>query len=64
MRHLSLLAAIGCLALWGILAFVIPWPSGWAHLPLAVGVILVVRAIVEADERRRAGEPQRGNRRP
>ena len=41
------------LALWIVLAFVIPWRSGWAHLPLAVGVTFIVRAIVEADERRR-----------
>ena len=56
MRNLALLAAIACLALWIVLAFVIAWPSGWAHVPLAVGVVLIVKAIVEADERRREGE--------
>ncbi len=39
-------------AAWVIVAFVVAWPSGWAHLPLVLAVILLARAIVhEPDER-------------
>ncbi|HXV85088.1 MAG TPA: hypothetical protein VD793_00235 [Gemmatimonadales bacterium] len=62
MRHVWLLAAVGCLLLWIVLAFVVAWRSGWAHLPLAVGVILLVKAMVEADEvRRHPGEQPPGS---
>jgi|AP12_2_1047962.scaffolds.fasta_scaffold42858_2 uncharacterized membrane protein len=46
------LAAVACLALWIVLAFVAAIPSGWVHVPLVVGVLLVVRAIVAADAER------------
>jgi uncharacterized membrane protein len=54
MRLSRLLAftAILCLALWILLAFVIPWPSGWAHVPLVAAALLAVRAIVAADAER------------
>lgn len=45
------LAAVVSLALWIALAFVIAWPSGWAHVPLVAAALLAVRAIVAGDER-------------
>jgi uncharacterized membrane protein len=48
------LIAVVCLALWIVLAFVVAWPSGWAHVPLVAGVLLTVRAIVAADAERGA----------
>lgn len=52
------LAAILCFALWIVLAFVLAFPTGWVHVPLVFGVLLVVRAIVAADaERQRGDEP-------
>jgi uncharacterized membrane protein len=49
------LVAVVCLALWIVLAFVVAWPSGWAHVPLVAAVLVAVRAIVAADAER-AGE--------
>jgi uncharacterized membrane protein len=46
------LSAVLCLAAWIVLAFVVSLPSGWVHVPLVAGVLLVVRAIVAADEER------------
>jgi hypothetical protein len=40
----TLLVAIAALLLWVALLFGLP-PSGWIHVPLAVGVILLVRWI-------------------
>jgi uncharacterized membrane protein len=53
--RLLLLAAVVCLALWIGLAFVWALPSGWVHIPLVVGVLLIVRAIVSADAERVGG---------
>jgi uncharacterized membrane protein (DUF485 family) len=50
-RLLTLLAVL-CLAAWIVLAFVVAIPSGWVHVPLVGAVLLVVRAIVAADEER------------
>ncbi len=47
-----LAAAAGSLVLWVILTFLMDLRSGWTHLPLAVGVLLIVIGIVESDERR------------
>lgn len=44
MIKLTLLAAIGALILWLVLLIELP-PSGWLHVPLAVGVTLLVRWI-------------------
>ncbi len=33
------------LAVWGVTALGIGATSGWVHLPLAVGVVLIARAI-------------------
>ncbi|MFQ6045295.1 MAG: hypothetical protein ACE5PT_02915 [Gemmatimonadales bacterium] len=43
---IAAVGAIVCLALWVALAFVVAIPSGWVHVPLAAGVILIVVAIV------------------
>ncbi|HWP38888.1 MAG TPA: hypothetical protein VNL18_15185 [Gemmatimonadales bacterium] len=51
----ALIGAVVSLVAWIILAFVIPWPSGWAHVPLAVGVVLLVKAIVGPDRPRQGG---------
>jgi uncharacterized membrane protein len=53
-RILALLAVV-CLAAWIVLAFVLALPSGWVHVPLAAGVLLIVRAIVAADDERSGG---------
>ena len=39
------------LVAWVVLAFVAALPSGWVHLPLALGVILVAKGIVDREER-------------
>lgn len=43
------IAAVLCLAIWIALAFVFAIPSGWVHIPLIVGVLLIVRAIVNGN---------------
>jgi len=50
--RLLALATVLCLALWIVLAFVIAWPSGWAHVPLVAAALLAVRGIVAADAER------------
>ena len=47
-RWISLLAVL-CYAVWVVLAFVRAVPSGWVHVALVAGVLLTVRAIVDAD---------------
>ncbi len=42
----TLLAAVAALVLWVVLAFVVHVPSGWVHLLLAAGVLLLVRRVV------------------
>jgi hypothetical protein len=49
--NLYVLLALVSLILWAILAFAMAIPSGWVHVPLAVGVVLVAIGIVEADTR-------------
>ncbi|MBI2401396.1 MAG: hypothetical protein HYV20_01380 [Gemmatimonadetes bacterium] len=44
------LLALVSLALWAVLAFAMAIPSGWVHVALAVGVVLVAVAIVEGDD--------------
>jgi hypothetical protein len=53
--HGALIGAAASLVAWIVLAFVIAWPSGWAHVPLAVGVVLLVKAIVGPDQPRQSG---------
>lgn len=40
--------AVLCILLWLVLAFALAIPSGWVHLPLAIGVVLVAVAIVDS----------------
>lgn len=47
--NLSLLLALIALLLWGVLAFAMAIPSGWVHVPLAIGTVLIAVGIVEAD---------------
>jgi hypothetical protein len=47
--HATLVAALVSLALWAFLLAVLP-PSGWLHLPLAVGTTLLVRWIALRDQ--------------
>ncbi|MDH3496285.1 MAG: hypothetical protein OER21_05955 [Gemmatimonadota bacterium] len=44
--HWLTLAAVACLGLWVVLAFVLAVPSGWVHVPLAAGALVIVRAAV------------------
>ncbi len=44
--NLPAIAAILCLLVWIALTFVIAIPSGWVHIPLILGVLLIVKAIV------------------
>ncbi len=45
--NFALGAAIFCVIGWIILAFVLAIPSGWVHLPLALGTVLLAKAIAE-----------------
>ncbi|HEX2451737.1 MAG TPA: hypothetical protein VHJ69_11370 [Gemmatimonadales bacterium] len=47
----TLLAAVICLLLWAFLLATAP-PSGWLHLPLAIGTTLLVRWIALRGEAR------------
>lgn len=57
--NLPLLTGFGLVVAWVVLAFVLVWPSGWAHAPLAAGVVLLVVGIVKTDERRQAAGANR-----
>lgn len=57
----TLIAALALIALWiGLVAAQVP--SGWIHLPLALGTILLTRwiALSEPAEGSRAAEPAAG----
>lgn len=43
-------AAILCLMVWVTLAFLLALPSGWVHIPLILGVLLIVKAIVDGKQ--------------
>ncbi len=45
------IAAILCLVVWATLAFVLALPSGWVHIPLILGVLLIVKAIVDGKQK-------------
>ena len=45
----ALAAAALAIVLWVILAFVMAVPSGWVHVPLAIGACLVAVAILESN---------------
>ena len=46
-RNVTLLGAVGSLALWVVLAFVAAIHSGWVHVPLAVGAVLIAKGIID-----------------
>jgi hypothetical protein len=46
--YATLFGAVASLVLWAFLLAVLP-PSGWLHLPLAVGATLLVRWIALRD---------------
>jgi uncharacterized membrane protein len=45
------IAAIVCLVIWVTLAFVLAVHNGWVHIPLILGVLLIVKAIVDGGKR-------------
>lgn len=45
------LAAVLAIALWIVLTFVMTLRSGWTHLALVAGVLLIVVSIVEGVDR-------------
>jgi uncharacterized membrane protein len=47
---LSLLVALPTLLVWTVLTFIIGTPSGWVHVLLAGGVLLLVRWLALKDE--------------
>ena len=48
MEHMNLSLAVGILSLlaWIALAFVFPVATGWIHLLLGLGVVLLIRRVV------------------
>jgi uncharacterized membrane protein len=42
------LLALIALVLWVVLAFGVAIPSGWVHVPLALGAVLIAIGIVES----------------
>lgn len=44
--HPATALAILSLVIWVVLAFVVAIPSGWVHVPLAVGFVLLARGLV------------------
>ena len=44
--NLTLAGAVALLAAWVLLAFVFPVGSGWVHLLIGAGVILLIRRVV------------------
>jgi len=45
------IAAILSLMVWVTLAFWLVLPSGWVHIPLIIGVLLIVKAIVDGKQK-------------
>ena len=45
--NMPLLVGVASLALWVILVFVVQVAAGWIHIPLVLGVLALVKAIVE-----------------
>ena len=41
------MAGLALIVVWVVLAFVLAIPSGWVHVPLALGVICVAVAIIQ-----------------
>lgn len=49
-----ILLALTSLVLWVVLAFAMAIPSGWVHVPLALGVVLMAVGIVKSNEKPRS----------
>lgn len=49
--NLAGLAAILSLFVWVLITFVLALPSGLVHIPLILGVLLIVKAIVDGGRR-------------
>ena len=49
--NLPAIAAVLCFVVWATLAFWLALPTGWVHIPLIIGVLLVVKAIVDGKPR-------------
>ncbi|NIM52377.1 MAG: hypothetical protein GTN78_19300 [Gemmatimonadales bacterium] len=47
--NLVFAAALVCLLAWIMLAFVVAIPSGWVHVLLAAGCLLLTKRIIEAN---------------
>ncbi len=45
-----LLAGFALVLAWIGFALLAAWPSGWVHLPLAIGVVLIAVGIVRSDQ--------------
>ncbi len=57
--YATLFVAVAFLVLWAFLLAVLP-PSGWLHLPLALGTTLLVRWIALRDGEPGSGGGERG----
>lgn len=44
------LLALAALILWAVLAFGVALPTGWVHVPLVLGVVLIAVSIVKSGE--------------
>ncbi len=45
----ELLSGLALLVVWGVLQFVVQPVTGWIHVALIAGVVLVIRGIVTRD---------------
>ena len=45
--NVLLLVGVASLATWVVLVFVVQVAAGWIHIPLVIGVLALVKAIVE-----------------
>ena len=54
---ISILFGVGLLLCWGVLQFVVQPATGYIHLILAAGVIVIIRGIVLASGRSSAPSP-------
>ena len=54
--NLALISAVLCLVLWVVLAFIAAIPSGWVHLPLAAGTVLLAISFVHGGKRRESND--------
>ena len=47
MNHrVSLITGAAAMAAWAVLGLIVPLGAGWVHLLLAIGMLLLVRAVV------------------